>query len=101
MGAGGELDIVCRKGELLVFVEVKSAQHTAAGRPARRINEAKRRMIRRMAQLWLRRLGRPVPSRLDIIEVLLPPGGKPQINHLPAAFPLHKTTPTSGSTIEK
>ena len=89
MGTGGELDIVCRKGELLIFVEVKSALHTAAGRPARRINEAKRRMIRRMAQLWLRRLGREVPSRLDIIEVLLPPGGKPQVNHIPAAFPLH------------
>ena len=88
MGAGGEVDIVCRKAELLVFAEVKSALHTGSGRPARRINEHKRRMLRRMAQLWLRRLGREVPSRMDIIEVLLPPGGKPQINHIPAAFPL-------------
>ena len=88
MGAGGEVDIVCRKAELLVFVEVKSALHTGSGRPARRINEHKRRMLRRMAQLWLRRLGREVPSRMDIIEVLLPPGGRPQVNHIPGAFPL-------------
>ena len=84
----GEVDIVCRKGDLLVFVEVKSALHTGAGRPARRVNEHKRRMLRRIALLWLRRLGRKVPSRMDIIEVLLPPGGRPQVNHIPGAFPL-------------
>ena len=84
----GEVDIICRKGDLLVFAEVKSALHTAAGRPARRINEHKRRMLRRMARLWLLRLERTVPSRMDIIEVLLPPGGKPQVNHIPGAFPL-------------
>ncbi len=89
MGAGGEVDIVCRKGDLLVFAEVKSALHTGAGRPARRVNEHKRQMLRRMAQLWLRRLGKEVPSRMDVIEVLLPPGGKPEINHLPGAFSLH------------
>lgn len=89
LGAGGELDLVCRKGEMLVFVEVKSAFDTGAGRPARRINQHKRDLLRRAAQLWLRRLGHSVPSRMDIIEVLLPPGGKPQVNHIPAAFPLY------------
>ncbi len=89
LGASGEVDIICRKGDLLVFVEVKSALHSGSGRPARRINEHKRRMIRNMAQLWLRRLERPVPSRLDIIEVLLPPGKPPQVNHIPAAFALN------------
>lgn len=92
MGHSGEIDIVCRKGDLLVFVEVKSALRTAAGRPARRINEHKRELLRRAARLWLRRLGTPVPSRMDVVEVLLPPGGKPEVNHIAAAFPLHKQT---------
>lgn len=91
LGAGGEVDIICRKDDLLVFVEVKSALHTGAGRPARRINEHKRQLLRRMAQLWLRRLGKNIPSRMDVIEVLLPPGKAPQVNHIPAAFALHAT----------
>lgn len=90
LGAGGEVDIICRKGELLVFAEVKSALSSAAGRPARRVNEHKRELLRRAAALWLRRLGREVPSRMDIIEVLLPPGGKPSVNHIEGAFALRK-----------
>ncbi|MBE6415031.1 MAG: YraN family protein [Akkermansiaceae bacterium] len=93
MGASGEMDIICRKGELLVFVEVKSALHTGAGRPARRVNEHKRELLRRAAGLWLRRLGKEVPSRMDIIEVLLPPGGKPEVNHIAGAFALKKQIP--------
>lgn len=91
MGNSGEVDIICRKGDLLVFAEVKSASGTAAGRPARRVNEYKRNLLRRAAGLWLRRLENEVPSRMDVIEVLLPPGGKPVVNHITAAFPLRKT----------
>jgi putative endonuclease len=87
-GSAGELDIVCRKGDQLVFVEVKSALHSGSGRPARRINQHKRELIRRAATLWLRRLERPVPARLDVVEVLLPPGRKPEVTHLQSAFPL-------------
>ena len=90
MGTSGEVDIICRQGDMLVFVEVKSALHTGAGRPARRVNEHKRQLLRRAAMLWLRRLEQPVPTRMDIIEVLLPPGGKPEVNHLPGAFPLRQ-----------
>lgn len=91
LGTGGEVDLICRKGELLVFAEVKSALHTGAGRPARRVNEHKRKLLRRAASLWLRRLERDVPSRMDVVEVLLPPGGKPQVNHIAGAFPLRKS----------
>lgn len=87
-GNSGEVDLVCRRDDTLVFVEVKSALHTGAGRPARRINEHKRQLLRRAALLWLRRLGRQVPVSMDVVEVLLPPGQKPQVTHLPAAFPL-------------
>lgn len=97
MGASGEVDIICRKGELLVFVEVKSALHTGAGRPARRVNEHKRELLRRAAGLWLRRLRKDVPSRMDIIEVLLPPGRKPEVNHIAGAFQLKKQIPGAAS----
>mgnify|MGYP003288271890 CR=1 FL=1 len=96
LGTGGEVDIVCRKGDTLVFVEVKSALHTAAGRPARRVNAHKRGRLRQAAQLWLRRLEQRVPTRMDIIEVLLPGGSKPQVHHLAGAFPLHAARPAAG-----
>ena len=89
LGIGGEVDIICRKGKQLVFVEVKSAQCTGAGRPARRLNEHKRQLLRRAARLWLRRLEHPVPARMDIVEVLLPPGGHPMLHHIENAFPLN------------
>ncbi len=85
----GEVDIICRKGDMLVFAEVKSALNTNAGRPARRINANKRALLRHVAHQWLQRLESKVPSRMDIIEVLLPPGARPQINHIPAAFPIY------------
>ena len=89
LGASGELDLVCRKGDLLVFIEVKSALGTRGGRPARRINEHKRQLIRRAASLWLRRLHRnDIPSRIDVVEVLLPAGYPPEINHIQGAFHL-------------
>ena len=95
LGAGGELDLVCRKGDLLVFVEVKSASHSGAGRPARRINQHKRELLRRAALLWLRRLGKEVPARMDVVEVLLPPGKRPEIHHIESAFPLRPPRPGS------
>ena len=90
MGASGELDLVCRKGDLLIFAEVKSAMSTRGGRPARRVNHHKRELIRRAARLWLRRLGREVPVRMDVLEVLLTPGQKPEVTHLAGVFPLYE-----------
>ncbi len=90
MGNSGEVDIICRKGDVLVFTEVKSALHTGSGRPARRVNEHKRKLLRRAAGLWLRRLGQDVPCRMDVLEVLLPPGRKPEVNLITHAFPLRK-----------
>ena len=97
MGASGELDLVCRKGDLLVFAEVKSAMSIRGGRPARRVNHHKRELIRRAARLWLRRLGREVPVRMDVLEVLLTPGQKPEITHLAGAFPLTERKDARGS----
>ena len=42
---GGELDIVARDGDKLVFVEVKSVWNNQQGNPAARVNALKQKKI--------------------------------------------------------
>ncbi len=90
LGRSGEVDLVCRHGETLVFVEVKSTTHAEHGAPARAVNRRKRELLRRGARNWLRLLGYAVPIRFDIVEVLLPPGGRPQLRRKQGAFTMHE-----------
>ena len=84
---GGEVDIVCRHGHTLVFIEVKTRTQIGRYRPADAVNEAKRELIRRGAREWLRLLGRPtLPLRFDIAEVYLLQGQVPRIHVLQHAF---------------
>ena len=46
---GGELDIVARDGETIVFVEVKSVWNNQQGNPAARVNHEKQKKIWRTA----------------------------------------------------
>ena len=83
----GEVDIVCRHGKVLAFVEVKTRTSTAFGRPAQAVTPEKQALILRGASAWLRLLGCPdIAWRYDIAEVLLIPGHKPQVNWIQAAF---------------
>jgi putative endonuclease len=83
----GEVDIVCRHGKVLAFVEVKTRTSTAFGRPAQAVTLEKQALILRGASAWLRLLGCPdIAWRYDVVEVLLIPGHKPQLNWIQAAF---------------
>ena len=85
----GEVDIVCRHGQVLAFVEVKTRTTTAFGRPADAVNPEKQRLIQRGAAEWLRLLGNPqIVFRFDIAEVLLVEGVVPGINIIENAFQL-------------
>lgn len=86
---GGEVDIVCRHGDVLVFAEVKTRTSTAWGRPADAVTRDKEELIVRGAHEWMRLLHWPqIAFRFDIVEVLLIPGEKPHLNWLQAAFTL-------------
>jgi putative endonuclease len=88
-GDGGEVDIVCRHGDTLVFAEVKTRTSDLFGRPAAAVTAEKRELIVRGAREWLRLLDKPqVPFRFDIIEVILTDGHPPDINWLQGAFTL-------------
>ncbi|WP_297218654.1 YraN family protein [uncultured Desulfovibrio sp.] len=81
-----ELDIVCRDGDTLVFVEVKSRRaHTQAG-PADAMTPRKRRTLVRAAQYWLdAHAAWHRPCRFDVVTVIEDAQGL-HLEHLPHAF---------------
>src|SRR5438067_4093312 len=85
---GGEVDIVCRDGDTLAFVEVKTRTRTDFGSPGEAVNRAKRELITRGALAWLRMLDNPdVLFRFDIVEIVME-HGKPRFNLIRNAFQL-------------
>ena len=85
---GGEVDIVARHKPMLTFVEVKTRTSTQRGRPAEAVTEEKERLVMKGANAWLRLLDNAenVPTRCDIVEVILREGERPEITILEAAF---------------
>ena len=87
--ARGEIDLVFRDDDCLVFVEVKTRSSEAWTRPAAAVNARKRRLLSQTALDYLRLLKEPrVKIRFDIVEVLLTDGVVGEIRHLPNTFPL-------------
>ena len=86
---GGEVDLVCRDGETLVFVEVKTRASLAFGRPAEAVNAAKEKLIARGALAWLRLLDDPeILFRFDVVEVVIATGAPARIDLIQGAFTL-------------
>ena len=84
----GEIDLVCRDGEALVFVEVKSREDNESARPSDAVQLEKQRHMSRCALDYLRRLQNPdVEARFDVVEVLWAPP-LPTFELIQDAFPL-------------
>ncbi len=87
----GEIDLICRDADCLVFVEVKTRSSEEWVRPAAAVDARKRRLLSQTALDYLRLLNHPqVKIRFDIVEVLLADGAVREIRHLPNTFPLQK-----------
>ncbi len=86
---GGEVDIVCRDDDTLVFVEVKTRSREDFGRPADAVNAAKQKLIARGALAWLQLLDNPdILVRFDIVEVMINDDGSARMELVRDAFQL-------------
>ena len=67
---GGEIDVIARRGELLVFVEVKARENDAYGAGREAVTERKREKIINAARQYAARKGVfEKRMRFDVIEV--------------------------------
>jgi putative endonuclease len=83
----GELDVVARDGDALVFCEVKTRTGIGFGHPAEAVTPAKRRRLRLLARAWLAAHDHHAPDlRFDVIGVHVPVSGPAQVTHLRNAF---------------
>ncbi len=87
----GEIDLIFRDEDCLVFVEVKTRSSEEWTRPAAAVDARKKRLLSQTALDYLRLLKNPkVKIRFDIVEVLLKDGAVNEIRHLPNTFPMSR-----------
>ena len=77
----GEIDIVAREGDVLVFVEVRMRADGHFGGALESITRRKQRRIAAAAGMYLRQFTRPPPCRFDVVAMELG-----EIRWLRAAF---------------
>jgi len=83
----GEVDLILRDGDVVVFCEVKTRRGTRFGTPAEAIGFAKVRRLRRLAARWLAQSElHPREVRFDVVAVLPQRSGAALVEHTRAAF---------------
>jgi len=84
----GEIDLVAKEGNTLVFVEVKTRRDAEGDPPQAAVNARKQNRLGKLAQgyLKLKRI-RQTPCRFDVVSVIFNDEGSVKaIRHIPNAF---------------
>ena len=79
----GELDLIAKKRELVIFVEVKLRKNDRFGAAADAVTFSKQDKLRKTAASWLAAHDCDAPPRFDVIEIYTDTG---RINHIENAF---------------
>jgi len=84
----GEIDVIARQGECIVFVEVRTKKSRDFGTPEESVTSSKRERLILLANIYLQSLEGPPPSwRIDVVAVeLTPHGGISRLDHIENAI---------------
>lgn len=82
----GEIDLIAREGETLVFVEVKMRQSGSFGQAAEAVDRRKQRNLIRAAMAYLEGYPDEVDLRFDVIALEPDSRGGTRLTHYPNAF---------------
>ena len=82
-----EIDIIARRGNELVFIEVKTRINSLFGWPEEAVHYKKRKFLQGAAEVYLERSGdTPAAIRFDIIAITFTQGEKYELEHFEDAF---------------
>lgn len=82
----GELDIICKKKHLLIFVEVKTRRSDLFGSPEEAITKSKIAHIKKTALYYMAENKTGCKElRFDVVTIMMK-ARQPDINHIEAAF---------------
>ena len=81
-----EIDVIAQRGDVVVFVEVKSKSYTAYGEPEESITSYKEKLIFDAANSWIFQNSYDGQIRFDIISIVFKEKGEHQIKHFEDAF---------------
>jgi putative endonuclease len=81
----GEIDIIAREGDIIVFVEVKTRLTSSFGGPERALGNEKERNLVRAARSYLLKMGAEwSQARFDLVTVVM--ANPPVVSHYRDAF---------------
>jgi len=82
-----ELDIIAKKNDALVFIEVKSRAYSYYGEPETAVNEKKTELIFAAAQAFMEKTNYLWAIRFDIISIIHDNRGRPVLlKHIKDVF---------------
>jgi putative endonuclease len=85
----GEIDIVAREGDVLVFVEVKARKSAKYGDPKWAVTRSKQRKISMAALYYLKTTGQSrARARFDVLTIQPGADGRPVVEIVRNAFGL-------------
>ena len=82
----GEIDIIAKRNNELIFVEVKTRTNCNFGKPAEAVNNIKKKHIYKTAKYYIYSTGKQESQiRFDVVEVFIQ-DGKIKFNHIEQIF---------------
>jgi putative endonuclease len=81
----GEIDLIAKDGDVIVFIEVKTRIDIAFGRPFEAVDWRKKEKIKKVSLCFLKRFRYEVPARFDVLSINIENGEK-KVEHIRDAF---------------
>lgn len=81
----GEIDIIAKDKDTVVFIEVKTRTSRTFGHPYEAVTPAKREKIKKVALCFLKKSRKEPPARFDVLSINIENGSE-EIEHIEDAF---------------
>ncbi len=82
----GEIDLIVRRGDAVIFVEVKTRHENTAAQGAYAVTARKLKKIWRAGQTFLQKSNSHLAPQIDVIEVWPTPSSTARIRHYRAVY---------------